>query len=480
MSSANEDRISAYFMMEGAIEAKESGDFEEAEERIKIALDFSDALSDTEIAEIWAHRSEIQAKWGASLVLLRIKRNEAKLHCELAEQYLLESLKYTPNHAGRLKGLQVIREMLKSLRTPAPSEPVAPSPARPVSPSKPMAQQLYQSDTKSHRGVIGTTLVVALIIASIAFLVIRLTTPIISIDEFSLPTANSDPSDIVVGPDNNLWFTESHGNKIGRIDTQGHITEFLVPTANSNPGAVTVGPDSYLWFTESDGNKIGRIDAQGHVTEFLVPTPSSRPVGIEAGPDGYLWFTEYDRSQIGRISIDGHIREFALQSGHKPHVITSGPDGALWFTVAIFDQNNVLSGSSIGRIDSTGHITEVGLPTATSEPCCVITTGHDGALWFAEYRTSSIGRITTDGQISEIRIPTPDSAPDGLTKGPGNTMWLVECAGNKIGRIGDHNQIDELSLPTPNACPSDITLGSDGKLWFTESYSNKIGRGTIT
>jgi streptogramin lyase len=33
--------------------------------------------------------------------------------------------------------------------------------------------------------------------------------------EYPLPTGNSSPWGIAAGPDGNLWFTESSGNKIG-------------------------------------------------------------------------------------------------------------------------------------------------------------------------------------------------------------------------------------------------------------------------
>jgi uncharacterized delta-60 repeat protein len=90
--------------------------------------------------------------------------------------------------------------------------------------------------------------------------------------EYALP-ADTNPAGIVAGPDGALWFTEpgiltgpnldiwsGGGQKIGRITTDGVITEYAIPTANSRPGMITVGPDKALWFGESDGNnKIGRL-----------------------------------------------------------------------------------------------------------------------------------------------------------------------------------------------------------------------------
>jgi streptogramin lyase len=70
------------------------------------------------------------------------------------------------------------------------------------------------------------------------------------------------PNDgITAGPDGNLWFTEYHGDRIGRINpTTGEVTEFSDGiTAGAYPNGITAGPDGNLWFTEIIGNRIGRI-----------------------------------------------------------------------------------------------------------------------------------------------------------------------------------------------------------------------------
>jgi virginiamycin B lyase len=84
--------------------------------------------------------------------------------------------------------------------------------------------------------------------------------------EFPVPTAASYPSGITSGPDGNLWFTETDGNKIGRVTPSGVFTEFPIPTANSSPYAITSGPDRKPWFTEYWGNKIGRLTPSGAFT----------------------------------------------------------------------------------------------------------------------------------------------------------------------------------------------------------------------
>src|SRR5215469_12490235 len=75
-----------------------------------------------------------------------------------------------------------------------------------------------------------------------------------NVTEYPIPTPNSLPESILLGPDGALWFTETAGNKIGRITpVSGKITEYPVSGA---PWDLIIGPDGAFWFTETNGNKI--------------------------------------------------------------------------------------------------------------------------------------------------------------------------------------------------------------------------------
>jgi streptogramin lyase len=291
-----------------------------------------------------------------------------------------------------------------------------------------------------------------------------------TITELPLPTANSGPNGIVLGPDGNLWFVEATANQIGRVNPDGTISEFAVPTANSQPMAITVGPDGNLWFTEFNGNRIGQVTPSGVISEFLIPTANSEPLGITLGPDGNLWFTEFNANQIGRIAPNGTIAEFALPTaGSGPWGITAGPDGNLWFTE--FNANQ------IGRITVDGStITEFSLPTANSGPEG-ITAGPDGYLWFTEFNANQIGSITPDGAtLTEFAIATLDSGPATITVGPDRNLWFTETNGNQIAQITPGGFITEFPIPTDGSSPVGITVGQDGNLWFTESQAGAIGQ----
>ena len=135
----------------------------------------------------------------------------------------------------------------------------------------------------------------------------------------SQPPAPSETSGIygtlkiTTGLDNNMWFTESQSNKIGKISPQsGAVTEYNIPTPNASAYAIAAGLDGNMWFTESGINKIGKISPQsGEITEYNIPTENASPDAIALGLDNNLWFTESKSNNIGKISPStGVITEY--------------------------------------------------------------------------------------------------------------------------------------------------------------------------
>jgi virginiamycin B lyase len=263
--------------------------------------------------------------------------------------------------------------------------------------------------------------------------------------------SNTVLAGIAAGPDGALWFTEVGTSvpgsaNIGRITTAGVISYFPVPmmttaTSISTPGpsGITAGPDGALWFTERYSNKIGRITTAGALTEYQILSlgnPSSLGDSITAGPDGALWFTMTDPdqggtpAQIGRITVTGAISRFTVPntSYYAPSQIVAGPDGALWFTQQFPPQ--------IGRITTAGATTFY--PTVFST--VGIAPGPDGALWFTQNPVGAqggkIGRISTSGAITEYALPSSNVVLSGLATGPDGALWYPEVQGNtsSIGR----------------------------------------------
>ena len=114
-----------------------------------------------------------------------------------------------------------------------------------------------------------------------------------------------------MGRDGALWFAECTphalpctNSEIGRVTWDGNFTQY--PASGVSAYGITVGPDGNLWFTDSGAtNKVGRITTAGAMTEF--PVPSGSLGGITVGPDGALWFASAlaGGNTIGRITTAG-------------------------------------------------------------------------------------------------------------------------------------------------------------------------------
>jgi streptogramin lyase len=85
--------------------------------------------------------------------------------------------------------------------------------------------------------------------------------------------------------------------------------------------------------------------------------------------------------------------------------LTTGPDGAVWFADL---SCTGLGRCAIGRLDRRGRVVEYRRGLAAGSVPYTIAAGPDGNLWFTdEGRRPAIGRITPRGQITEFRHGLP-------------------------------------------------------------------------
>lgn len=84
-------------------------------------------------------------------------------------------------------------------------------------------------------------------------------TPAGVVTEHSLSPATS-AFGLTNGADFNLYFTDRAQNKVGQISGISFaVNEFAIPTANSQASFLTLGPDAQIYFTETAGNKVARL-----------------------------------------------------------------------------------------------------------------------------------------------------------------------------------------------------------------------------
>ena len=207
------------------------------------------------------------------------------------------------------------------------------------------------------------------------------------------------------------------------------------------------------------------------MTEFPIPAGSS-PWGIAFGSDGALWFVENKTNRIGRMTTSGALTEFPIPTADSDSLfIAAGADGNLWFTE--------WAAGKIGRITTAGVITEFSVPSPSGTPKG-ITAGPDGNIWFTEWQPNKIGRITPSGLITEFPTVPTTGNPFEIATGPDGNLWFTDYFSSKIGRISTAGVVSEFPIPHPNSNPYGITAGPDGNVWFTEYEGNQIGRITTS
>jgi streptogramin lyase len=285
------------------------------------------------------------------------------------------------------------------------------------------------------------------------------------------PVTSGSPAAITVGPDGNIWFTVPAANVIGRITLAGAVTEFPLGGISRLPYSIAAGPDGNLWFTERARAWIGRMGIDGVLNnEYDVSSVfGGGPVDITTGPDGNLWFTE-SISQVSKLTPSGLQTAFGLYYD-GPAGITAGPDGKIWFVTTKSGEAKICSMTLDGVNANYGDYGQL-------EGLSDIVSGLDGNLWFTE--RGGIGKITTTGSITQYALPTLPGAPQAIVPARNGNLLVTTGPGNGIAEITPNGLIvSHLVLPTAASYPTSMTIDARGNLWFTELHGNRIGRLTL-
>lgn len=301
-------------------------------------------------------------------------------------------------------------------------------------------------------------------------------------------------------PDGSFWFTESTGNKIGRVFPSGRISELPLPGGFTSPTDMTLGGDGNIWFDDGPFNSfqtiindIAKILPTGRIFEYSIAqqvSPFSIAAALTLGPDKNVWFTDPNNSAIGFVTPTGIMQEVIVNS---PTSIATGFDGDLWTTSqqnGVWEvDRNTPDGTIIARyvFPSDGALSS-------------ITRGPDGRMWSIARSGLALVALTKNGKATFYPIPPvpgcgaqrlnlPDvtrsgfpscpRAPSALTTGPDGALWMAIgdqiFTQGAIARMTVSGVYIQFDVPTPHSLPSHIAFGKGGVVWFTDKGANKIG-----
>jgi len=299
-----------------------------------------------------------------------------------------------------------------------------------------------------------------------------------------------------------VWFTESAGNNIGRLNyADGTLRQIPVPTLNSQPWAITTvdWPATAAVFTEAYANKIGVVARNNthNIAEYAIPTLGSGPRKLVHDRwRNCTWFTEYAVGKIGRFSFPiagswlSSFVEYPIPiSGSNPIGIvldTTGPAPTqryIWY--ADFSRKSI-----VRFLPETGQFRAYSIDPFNPWDLAV---DADGMVWFTAQRVGTdeniIGRLnpvayeTSRWALTIFRVPTPNSEVHEVELDSQSNVWFTEFSdyANKIGKyIPVANTFTEYSVITPTAKPQGLAVVSEAagtiNVWFTEYGGRRIGR----
>lgn len=253
------------------------------------------------------------------------------------------------------------------------------------------------------------------------------------------PSGYSSPVFLAI-KNSHIWFTQSTTNAIGELipGSTPQWKQWKVPTASSNPYDLLFDKNGNLWFTEYTGNKIGFFKPSTKTfVETSVPTANSHPYGITMDKSGTIWFVENNAMKIASFTptTSGKvtIKEHAVAPANNPHLITSDASGNIWYSEGF-------SGDIGEYTPSTGAHKNISVtPPNTSTHISGIAVDSQGRIWFDDSLSARVGYYNpATGTYKTLTLSNTNAHPyNGLGVDTSNNTWFTEEFGGPTGSLGE-------------------------------------------
>ena len=306
----------------------------------------------------------------------------------------------------------------------------------------------------------------------------------------------SFPNSICLGPDGNLWGTNS--THVFKVTPSGVVTVYNSPISpTAVVGKIIAGTDGNLWTycasitSPAHTLLLLKVTTSGAFTTYTIhsdTTGSQQGNGFCFGPDGNLWLvgsqisTFPNPSWIFKIGLDGTVLgQYTLPTDFIPFDAVSAPDGNIYITC---NTSQVDNDSALLRVTMDGVITTVVTAPGISYggAACI---GPDGNLWTPDldintFAPGALNKIAL-GSFVSTRYSTEtfggDILPEGCIAGPDGNIWLADGGGDFSGngslwKFTTSGAVTQYS--SPGTLPVSIAVDLDGALWSPDQTNGTV------
>ena len=126
-----------------------------------------------------------------------------------------------------------------------------------------------------------------------------------TIDEWTVPWANSRPRDPYVDSAGTVWFVGQRSHYIASLNPEDGAFRQLVLEPGTGPHNLIVDGDHTIWYAGNLRKHIGRMDtATGTIHKVIMPDKAARdPHTLVFDAAGDIWFTVQGGNFVGKLTV---------------------------------------------------------------------------------------------------------------------------------------------------------------------------------
>jgi streptogramin lyase len=239
-----------------------------------------------------------------------------------------------------------------------------------------------------------------------------------------------------------VWASDQAGSQLVAVDPNTGSILTVKLEANSFPYTLTVGPDDSLWFTEVFASRIGRIDSQFHLSEYSTSNVGT-PAQIAFVNDTLGFYVDTGNVGIVKPGIFSfNPQKFSpIEVGTERTLIAPTSLALASDTVFVAQHaTSIIASYNLHSHEWRSFPTSPISYTATSLPYFVAANGTQ--IWFNEHYANRMAMLDTQhGLLTEYSLSEP---PPGRITGIDNALtfavskdrtWFTELTANRVGYV---------------------------------------------
>lgn len=307
-------------------------------------------------------------------------------------------------------------------------------------------------------------------------------------DGFGAAATFTQPADVRIGPDGNIYAISFRGRRIVRITPEGEVTTLVYSEGTGdkdgpagealigNSRSLAVAEDGTIYFADWENKKLKKLSPDGVITTVAETGFLEQLI---LGPDGNLLATGgSNREYVMRITPDGEI---------SPAIGLQGVAGVADGDAATAKYSN-LSGLTMDAAGNTYLTQGISLRQKSGDQVIRMVDPAGNA-------TTIAGQRFQEGYVDGLGMDAQFKFPTALAAAPDGTLFVADSVNNCIRRIGpgpdyevttvagacgeDGALVDGDGLAARFKNPQGLALTEDGTLYVADALNNAIRRITF-